>query len=188
MLASLLYIATCPAYIHALIKLAYGAKWAETDAAWLLALYGVYLLAMGTNGLAEALRDATAPPRLLEVFLLCHQAPSFAAWVAASVALHLLLGSGLLLLVGPAGLLLGSILSTVARLIYSIRSAAGLQKALPHSTSAVWSPDASCACRLVTLAGFVAGRPQLALGYLPAPTGWLCQRGCLAALSLFAGL
>ncbi|PRP88973.1 hypothetical protein PROFUN_02251 [Planoprotostelium fungivorum] len=109
---SLTYLSTCYNYIHLLVHLAYGPKWSSSNAPDLLALYGVYLLLIGVNGLVEALRDSVASTEKIK---------QQARYTFAIVAFYVLQGCLLTYYLGEGGLILASCLSVVQRIIFNVR-------------------------------------------------------------------
>lgn len=109
MIISLTYLSACPNFIHALIQVIYGEKWANTPAPDLLGFYGIYLLVISINGLVESLRDAVASDYLIQkqndylfVFIIFY-------FLVASLGLYFF---------GALGLTMASTFSTLIRLLF----------------------------------------------------------------------
>lgn len=108
---SFLYLSTCPPYIYFLINTIYGDKWRTSNAPTLLALYGIYLLLIGVNGLVEAHRDAVSSYTKLQ---------QMSYFTIFSVTLHFTIGSVFMYYFGAAGLILAACISTIVRCTYNI--------------------------------------------------------------------
>eukprot|EP01118_Nematostelium_gracile_P014254 TRINITY_DN5511_c0_g1_i2.p1 TRINITY_DN5511_c0_g1~~TRINITY_DN5511_c0_g1_i2.p1 ORF type:complete len:500 (+),score=104.03 TRINITY_DN5511_c0_g1_i2:37-1536(+) len=111
MMISLLYLATCPNYIHFLFKNFYGDVWVKTGAAHLLAFYGIYLFLIGMNGLVESHRDAITPSSLLN---------RMAPFTIFSIVFHFVIEALLMHYMGAFGLICAACVSTVVRMMYSM--------------------------------------------------------------------
>ena len=98
-LVGLLAGALGPSYSYTVLRLAYGARWAETDAPAVLTLYSFYVVTLALNGLTEAFVHATASKaqlgainRMLVVFS--------AVFVAASILFVRLWGTSGVVIAG----------------------------------------------------------------------------------------
>ena len=109
-LVGLLAGALGPSYSYTVLRLAYGDRWAETDAPAVLTLYSFYVVTLALNGLTEAFVHATASKaqlgainRMLVVFS--------AVFVAASVLFVRLWGTSGVVLAGCVNMSLRIIFS-----------------------------------------------------------------------------
>lgn len=87
-------------------------KWSNTDAPSLLALYGVYLLLIGVNGLIEAHRDAISPYSLIQ------QSTGFTFFF---VVFYFVLGAPFMSYFGAGGMIAASCINTLTRTIFNLR-------------------------------------------------------------------
>ncbi len=109
-LVGLLAGALGPSYSYTVLRLAYGDRWAETDAPAVLTLYSFYVVTLALNGLTEAFVHATASKaqlgainRMLIVFS--------AVFVAASILFVRLWGTSGVVLAGCVNMSLRIIFS-----------------------------------------------------------------------------